>query len=359
MKELMQRLSAVDADASAAVKVITYFDTLLARGAGIAAFVRGAAVLAGCPAGLAHPRQRIWIRAEATGESTTEEVAVGDLTRWPHEELDDGSDGIVWIERVGDPQSCDAVLLERLAAGIHITLERISPIDVGDDAAAVEILLSSNSTADMRRKAARRLRLPDRAYLHVVASAATDDDQPGRRSAVMHTAVGLVRATLFEPGDMYPTGRAGVGPEVSTTDLPASWAKALTALRLTSALAPIVRWDDLGALALLAGEPGSDPPEHPDLQCIEQIAREPWGLATMDALTTNDSLRGAAAQLDIHHSTLQHRKALIEETLGFDVALPMGRTRLVLGLALYRLHHDTFRSDRADPATDRSEPGRD
>ncbi|MGD2101965.1 MAG: helix-turn-helix domain-containing protein [Acidimicrobiia bacterium] len=338
----MQRLSAVDADASAAVKVIDYFDTLLARGAGIAAFVRGAAVLAGCPAGLAHPRHRIWIRADPTGDTSSREVGLDDVSLWPHEKLDDASDGVVWIERVGDPQSSDAVLLERLSAGIHITLERISPMDVGDDAAAVEILLSPTSTGEMQRKAARRLRIPEDAELFVTASPINTQEHPSRRTATMHTSVGMIRATLSDAEDPFPKRRTGIGPTVAIPRLPESWAKALTALRLTSNSMPILRWEAIGPLVLLTGEMGSPAPSHPDLDRIEAIAQEPWGLATLDALTTNDSLRSAAACLDIHHSTMQHRKELIEDALGFDVGMPWGRTRLVLSLGLYRLHHNTF-----------------
>ena len=46
------RLAALDPDATAAVRVIAYFDELAEGRAGIEAIVRGAAVLAGCPARL-------------------------------------------------------------------------------------------------------------------------------------------------------------------------------------------------------------------------------------------------------------------------------------------------------------------
>src|SRR5512139_2962928 len=67
MKELIQRLSALDEDATAAVKIILHFDTLLGQGAGLESFVRGAAVLSGHPAGMAHPRHRLSLRVEADG----------------------------------------------------------------------------------------------------------------------------------------------------------------------------------------------------------------------------------------------------------------------------------------------------
>ena len=50
------RLAALDPDAGAALRVIAYFDKLTETGAGLEAIVRGAAVLAGCPARLADER---------------------------------------------------------------------------------------------------------------------------------------------------------------------------------------------------------------------------------------------------------------------------------------------------------------
>lgn len=350
MKELMQRLSGVDADASAAVNVIAYFDTLLARGAGIAAFVRGAAVLAGCPAGLEHPRHRIWIRADSSGETTRQPHSIDAIDRWPHQDLDDGSGGVVWIERNDAPQSSDAVLLERFAAGVHITLERISPVGLGDDAAATEILLVPTSTAEMRRKAAARLGIRDDAVVRVVASD-TDSHALGlRRSAIVNTSVGSVCATLLIDGDPFPPGFLGIAPEAPISEVPEAWLRALTALRLTSDAVPAVRWINLGAMSLLAEMYDGDPPFHPDLDSVEQVAQRPWGLATLDALSQQDSLRGAASQLGIHHSTLQRRKELAEKLLGFDVGLPSGRTRLVLAVSLHRLHYRTFSAGRVQPS---------
>ncbi|WP_084011159.1 hypothetical protein [Pseudofrankia sp. DC12] len=52
MKGLLSRLSALDADAESAVRVIAYFDALVAARADAATLVRAAATLAECGAGL-------------------------------------------------------------------------------------------------------------------------------------------------------------------------------------------------------------------------------------------------------------------------------------------------------------------
>lgn len=334
MKELIQRLSALDEDASAAVKIILHFDTLLGRGAGPESFVRGAAVLSGYPAGLAHPQHHLWLRVDANGRSAEPVEELDAVRKWPHRELDDGSGAVVWVERP-EESVLDAVLLERLAAGVHLTLDRVSPLSV-DDAAAVEILLSKASD-DARRKAARRLRLPEDCRVHVVASAADAPPPFSRRSAVLSTPIGDVRASIVEAVRFSTACIAGVGSAVRLQDLPDSWSHALVALRLATHIAPIVRWDELGSLALLASVPVEVAAAHPDVVAVREAAAEPWGLDTLEAVARTESSRAASAVLGLHHSTVQSRQTRLEELLGFKVGTADGRTRAMVALTLYRL----------------------
>ena len=335
MKELIQRLSALDEDASAAVKIIVHFDTLLGQGAGLESFVRGAAVLAGYPAGLAHPRHQLWLRVDADGRSVTPVTDPDHAHAWPHRDLEDGSGGVVWVER---PQESvlDGVLLERLAAGVHLTLERVSPVSVDDDAGAVEILLATGSD-DARRKAARRLRLSEDCRVHVVASAADAPPPFSRRSAVLSTEIGDVRASIVEAARFSSACVAGVGSAVRLHDVPASWSQALVALRLATRIAPVVRWDDLGALALLASVPAEVAAHHPDVVAVREAAGESWGLDTLEAVARTESSRAASAVLGLHHSTIQSRQARLEELLGFRLGTADGRTRAMVALTLHRL----------------------
>ena len=50
----------------------------------------------------------------------------------------------------------------------------------------------------------------------------------------------------------------------------------------------------------------------------------------------------SAADLGLHHSTVQTRVADLSTTLGFDLRTTPGRHRLALGLSLYRLAHTRF-----------------
>lgn len=335
MKELIQRLSALDEDAGAAVKIILHFDTLLGRGAGLESFVRGAAVLAGHPAGLAHPQHRLWLRVGADGRPADPLEDLDAVRKWPHRDLDDGSGAVVWVERP-EESVLDGVLLERLAAGVHLTLERVSPASVDDDAGAVEILLVP-TTDDARRKAARRLRLSEDSRVHVVVSAADGPPPFSRRCAVLSTPAGDVRASLVEAVRFSTTCIAGVGSAVRLHDLPTSWSQAQVAFRLATHIAPVVRWDELGALALLASVPAETAAAHPDVAAVREAAKEPWGLDTLEAVARTESSRAASAVLGLHHSTVQSRQARLEELLGFRLGTADGRTRAMVALTLHRL----------------------
>ncbi|MBX6385788.1 MAG: helix-turn-helix domain-containing protein, partial [Microbispora sp.] len=141
--------------------------------------------------------------------------------------------------------------------------------------------------------------------------------------------------------------RAGVGPAVDVPGLPRSWALARTALRLAAEGTPqdpgprVVYAGELGGLAILAAavRPGTTP--GPDVLALERAGSEaPWMLTTLYAVTYVPSLRAAAAQLSVHHSTLQDRIARAEHLLGWAVRDPRGRLRLRLAFALRRLHRD-------------------
>lgn len=341
MRELLQRLSALDEDASAALKIITYFDTLLRRKAGLEPFVRGAAVLSGWPAGFAHPLHQLRIRVDPAGHVVPGGENADLAEEWPRLEFDDGSGAVVWIERPGGGTENDMVTLERLSAGLRLTLERVSPVDL-DDAGAVEILVSPTSTDDSRRKAARRLRLPVDRQLRVVVAAPQEAVPAGARTALLESAVGVVRVGVGDATSVLRFARCGVGPATTLHCLPDSFAQAQIAVRLVSRLAPVVTWDELGVMGpfLAAAERGVG--EHADVVGVAALADEPWGLDTLEALAATDSVRAAAQVLGLHHSTVQTRIARIEHDLGFDVTAPSGRQRAAVALHLHRLRTVRF-----------------
>ncbi|MFI7015164.1 helix-turn-helix domain-containing protein [Streptomyces sp. NPDC050164] len=434
MKELAGRLTALDPDAGAAVRVIAYFDRLAESRAGVEALVRGAAVLAGCPARLVDPERRVHVRVEPDGTRRDTE-APPDPT-WPSARLTPNGTAALWLERAGvasdvvdtgragaasgavnadpggsapgnmnadharaashavdthraglahdvehtgrteaapdaantdrdetaprmldtdragaassrmadadrtgtpsrmvgggharvAPSVVDAVILERAAGAIRLVLDRTRGRAPAYDPALVETLLDGTAPEPARLHAARRLGL--------------DPTVPARALAPLNDRPRVVP----DGAEAGTVGRLGVGPAVPVLELPRSWAEARTALRFTAEGTPqdpgprVVYADELGGIALLADlvVPGAEPP--PDVRALETAAATtPWLAATLHAVASTASLRAAASEINVHHSTLQDRLAHAEHLLGWPVRTPQGRLRLQLALAMRHL----------------------
>ncbi|MFG2475130.1 helix-turn-helix domain-containing protein [Streptomyces fagopyri] len=336
MKELAGRLAALDPDAGAALRVISYFDRLIEGRAGLESLVRGAAVLAGCPARLVDEERGVRVRVEADGLRRDDDGPLDPA--WPSAPLAPGGSAAVWLERAGPSGGVHAMVLERAAAAARAVLDRTrgrAPADAGTaDPASLEVLLDAFATEHARHRAAVRLGLRDAAAARVVVTA-----EDGPRVEAMPSAG--TRA----PG----TGghRAGVGPAVPVRDLPASCAAARTALRFTAEGTDqdpgprTVYADELGGLALLAESAGPATVPVPDVRALEHaVGSAPWAARTLHAVAFGTSLRAAAAELNVHHSTLQDRLAQAGHWLDWPVHEPHGRLRLQLALLLRRLHRN-------------------
>ncbi|MFD5126929.1 helix-turn-helix domain-containing protein [Streptomyces olindensis] len=220
MKELAGRLTALDPDAGAAVRVIAYFDRLAESRAGVEALVRGAAVLAGCPARLVDPERRVHVRVEPDG--TRRDAELPPDPAWPSARLAPDGAAALWLERDGFapgssdkasagavpgtvdavrltraatgkggitpapatpragaserlagaapgtsdsspatalPSVVDAVILERAAGALRVVLDRTRGRVPADDPALIETLLDGTAPEQARLHAARRLGL--------------------------------------------------------------------------------------------------------------------------------------------------------------------------------------------------------
>ncbi|MEV4639233.1 helix-turn-helix domain-containing protein [Actinoplanes sp. NPDC049548] len=317
MKDLTVRLAALDADAGAALRVIAYFDGLVEAHAGLQPIVRGAAVLADCPARLVDEERRVRIRVTQAGHSVPDDDPPDPA--WMSTTIGTAT---LWLERPGPPGTVDAMILERAAGAARAVLDRTRGRTPAADPASVELLLDASAHADVRRQAARAIGLSPADEARAVAL----EDGP--------------RVVTAEPGAL--PGRAGIGPRVPVLDLPASWRAARTALRFAAdgtdedPGARIVHYDQLGALAVLAE--AADPAGVADVQALHHAASAaPWMLVTLHRTAESVSLRAAATALRVHHSTLQDRITHAEHLLGWNVRSPHGRLRLQLALALRRL----------------------
>jgi PucR C-terminal helix-turn-helix domain len=341
VKDLEVRLAALDPDAGAALRVIAYFDKLTETGAGLEAIVRGAAVLAGCPARLADEQRRLRLRAEPDGASGPWRSPADPSwlrARVEPEASEEHAGAVLWLERHGPAGPVEAMVLERAAAAARALRTRAGGgprARPGDS--ATEVLIDPAASAEARRHAAHLLGLTAAARFRAVAQA------DGSRTVPAIWAEPAAHGTGTRASDSL---RTGVGPAVTLEELPESWAAARMALRLTAAGTEedpgprTVRYDELGALALLAECATPASPLTPDELALEHAAvAAPWMLETLQVVVTTASLRAAASVLLVHHSTLQERIAAAERLLGWAVRQPEGGHRLYLALALRRLRH--------------------
>jgi hypothetical protein len=349
---LLLRLSALDPDAEAALRVIAYFDALVTRGASAPALVRAAAALAECPAGLWRPDGTV-VRYRPDGEPLPSVRA-----DFPATALAAGPGG-VWLERPDGPGPLDSLVLERMALAAVTAAHAGRPGPQPTDPALVELVLADDSPAEGRVRALRLLGLvPGRPLAVVAVRGAAPGRPPQARPTecrAPHAVVEGVIAVLVQPppapdafaGPAVPPGVVvGIGDAVDAERARTSWAQARVALRFAvagDAEAAVVRHDGLGALAVLAALPPEELRRRPELAAVEAYAARPGGegdLAAVAAFCRSGSLRGAAAHLHLHHSSVADRVARAGRALGWELSEPADRFRAMLALTLRRLSRD-------------------
>jgi hypothetical protein len=396
---LLLRLSTLDADAESAVRVIAYFDSLVRDHVSVPVLLAATARLAQCPVGLLDAATGRRSRTSPGGQTDTPADTPADTPTGSPASVRELSSGLgaVWMEREGPAHGLDEIVLERYAAAAEVTLERATALArQGQDPALVELALSAETGEAERARALRLLgfapstplqalaiALPGdvpaaglRAMGHQVRTARIGDTQailvattlpqppslperaarpgPGRPSGpaperpatpAPGRPAGLGPDRAARPGAGRPAGpgpelpagsRVGIGPELPGARAAESWAGARTALRFTGPHDQVMRWSDLGALALFADLPEAAIAELADVRAMARLGDE--ALTAVRALCLAGSVRGAATAVHLHHSSMAARIARVESVLGFSLADPAGRLRAHLALALVRLH---------------------
>ncbi|GAA4985255.1 hypothetical protein HD597_004116 [Nonomuraea thailandensis] len=330
MRELVGRLEALDPDAGAALRVITYFDQLIERRAGLENVVRGAAVLSGHPAVLVDTDRNLRIRVTPDG-ARTEQARPAPPAEWCRLTVD--SHITVYLEHPGPAGPVEAMVLERAAMAARTILDRTrsrARLRPHHDTELVEVLLDASAPVEDRYHAAKSLGLSRSAPARVIAGF----------DGSLHVTAAMAEAL---PDDL----RAGVGPAVPLLELPRTVDAARAAARFTADGTPtdpgpqVVRAEDLGGLIMLTAAVDAGLGAGPDIAAVERTAAAaPWMLTTLDTLAGGASLRTAAASLRVHHSTLHERMAQAERLLGWSLREQPGRIRLTVALMLRRLHRN-------------------
>lgn len=330
MQELVGRLTALDPEASESLKVVAYFDVLIAGGVGLEALLRGAAVLSGAVAGAADGRRTRRIGPD--GGRVADDVAPGaaDLPlHWPTRTI---STGTVWLERDGAPHANDEMVVERLALAVDLVGAR----GPGRPSSALETAIDAARDVEERRVALSRLRLDPAREVRVAAHPVSHVTQAAL-STVVATRYGLVRAVLLGR-DATVSGPAGVGVPRRADELPESFRTAVLALRLLPGGDDVVDAAALGIVlaAVSALEPVAA--QQPDVVALTRL--DARTRAVLDELAGAESVRAAATALGMHHSTLQARHEALTNDLGYDPRSLDGRARYRVARLLLRLVED-------------------
>jgi hypothetical protein len=347
MQELVGRLTALDPEASETLKVVAYFDVLVAGGVGLQALLRGAAVLSGAVAGAFDGRRTYRVGPDGDrlpdgggpAGAPPDAAAPGGPApggagqdrpeakqHWPTRPI---SNGHVWLERVGSPHANDEMVIERLALAADLVAAR----GPGRPGSALEIAIDAARDVEERRVALSRIRL-DPAREARVAAFPLSHDPRAALSTVVATPYGLVRAVVLARGATV-SGPAGVGIAGRGDELPESFRTALLALRLRPANDAVVDAAELGVVltAVSALEPVAA--QQPDVVALARL--DVRTRAVLDELAAAESVRAAATALGLHHSTLQARHDTLTAELGYDPRSLDGRARLQLARLLLRL----------------------
>ncbi|MGW0751380.1 helix-turn-helix domain-containing protein [Streptomyces sp. NPDC002587] len=341
MEALAVRLSGLDPYVDGAMRIVAFYDTLMRRRVDLPALARASAGLAECVAGIrVHGTGRA-IRIAPDGRRASDPPSPASTTM--PITLDGEEIGAAWLERPGPPSPLDEVLLDRLAIAAAAVAERYGPARTTmADPALVELAISPDSDEAARARALRLLGFAADLPVHVAAvrsQLALDQIGglvcPGRPVKAAPLAdVGVILATAIAPA-RFP---AGVRAGISVADSPdRSWREARTALRFTTPREPVVRYADLGALALLAEVPEETARGNADVVAIARIAGSREDLETLDTYCATGSLRRAADLLHLHHSSIARRLEQIAKTLDIELAEPTGLTRARLALTAWRL----------------------
>ncbi|WP_410088729.1 MFS transporter [Streptomyces sp. t39] len=226
MKGLLLRLSALDADAATAVRVIAHFEALLGGGLDPSSLARSTAGLAGCPAGLELPDGR-------SARSGPDGGALAGAPARVSGRVDLEPVGRVWLERPGTPGPFDELVLEWMAITARVLAGRPRPgrAPRAVDPALVELVLSGREDAPDRIRALRLLGLSPAGPLRVVAVAGRPGTDVGLEAVALlgrGAPEGAVRVARVGALGVVLVQRAG-GPGIAAVSPAAELRTALAA----------------------------------------------------------------------------------------------------------------------------------
>jgi hypothetical protein len=312
MRDLLGKLTALDPEVTESLEVVSYFDALTARGAGLGGLVRAAAALAGTTACAELRGRQVAYAADGT-----KVVSAGHHARAAERTFRSGA---VWIEREGELHASDRMITERLAVAVETLESRrgtTRPAETVVDAGCSH-LERTTALAGMGIGPSDRVR--------VIVGGVGGVGGDCFLTATPHGAL----PTVIDRGGAEPVveGPAGLGTWVRADHAPESWEAAIVAYRLAThgGGLDVIDSSELGAMLMLARayDPDAGHPDVTALAELDELSRE-----VLRALVEHDSIRAAAGALGMHHSTVQARNDSLTATLGYNPRSTTGRVRYI------------------------------
>jgi len=354
---LLKRISAEGSEAENALRVVAFFDELVGHRSALDALVRSTARLIGAPAGYESQSGGSSWSFDSIGRPYGTATPPG--ARRKSVSVERGFSGVAWILPDTSNHALADLVLERMALSAAIVLGR----DTGEGAHAEETslsrLLDSRNSVDDRRLDAQLLGFRSSWKVRVVVASGVSEKGLASNLTSWSRAAGLRATTpIFDGGIgvamIHDTGQwrtdvlagwgglFGVGASEPVEDAYRSLDTARLALRLCSAdLGPaIADYALLGPLKYLATVSPGEAMHDDTVRQLASLLESDSGraeLLALDAFCRNTSLRTAAAELNLHHSSLANRLENVARKLGRDVSNPNERFSLALSLQLLRV----------------------
>jgi hypothetical protein len=358
MEGLLRRIAAEGSEAENALRVVAFFDELVAHRSSPDALVRSTARLIGAPAGFISDSGNSSWSFDSRGRQLGPGIPVA--ARVLRVTIDGGFVGNAWILPETSNYTLAELVLERMAMSAGIILGRDSGESAHVQASSLSRLVDPGTPASERVADAQALGFRDSWLVRaIVAKEVETSDRFHEAVRVWSRSLNVKCTAPITDGDLHivlvhETGKTSfkgltdwsgliaMGPRVNVWDASVSLAAAREALRLTSrTLGPhSLDYEQLGPLRFLAAVPPAEAAEDALVKELVLLCHSHSGRAQVHALDSfcrNGSLRAAAAELSLHHSSLANRLENISQKLGFDLSDSEQRLSISMSLFLFRV----------------------
>jgi hypothetical protein len=356
MEGLLRRLSDGDAEAEDALRVVLFFDRLVASRAGVADLLTSAARLIGGAAGYS-PAKVGAVHESMAFDGLGEPLAAPAIKRRARA-VDQRlpARGEVWIEEA--ELSLSELILERLAIAAGIILARIGAASATLEDDPMLILIGGEADPGAVGAATRALNIRSDWQMRVLICWSPRPQQETRRAlskwaeaaglwrtpftADGNYLVGMVRSEDLVDEDSLPGQMLlASGPRRNVLEDAASYAGAQQAIRLTSLqLGPkVLDYDALGPLVHIASLRPDEAGTSELVKMFQFMMQTPAGrseLLALDVFCRLGGVRAASTAMHMHHSSLSNRLRNAERRLSLSVNEPQARLQVTLALQLLR-----------------------